>query len=145
MIRLFERFGDDPTIGVTCEQFEEVLHDPFVKSWLAAMGLSMHDVPRLFALMDDGNGKLNAQELTEGVNRLKGQARGLDMVLALSDIKTVLFEIEALKEALLPAMGNSMGGFSADRLSASQPVPTLFATSLHSSEPEREYILQTRV
>ena len=50
----------------------------YAKLWLAAMDLSVGDAETLFRLLDDGDGTLTADELGDGVARLKGAATSMD-------------------------------------------------------------------
>jgi len=65
---------------VTLEEFEQITTDPRVKSWLAAMDFDVSDARLVFELIDDGDQKLSATELAQGVRRLKGTARSIDMI-----------------------------------------------------------------
>lgn len=117
MMKLFDQADTEGDGGLTFDQFIKVTSDPFVKTWLSAMELSVHDLPGLFQLMDDGDGRLTPAELIAGVDRLKGGARGVDMV-------TVLFDLKVVKDALLDNLalqtlaGESVTATPAKRTSA---------------------------
>lgn len=66
------------------DEFATVLKDPWVKTWLAAMELTVQDVNVLFDTLAQGDGRISPSELVTGVARLKGPARSLDMVTILS-------------------------------------------------------------
>jgi hypothetical protein len=60
-------------------EFEAVLHNPGVKTWLESMDLETRDGKLLFHLLDkNGDDKLSVDELTQGTGRLKGIARSID-------------------------------------------------------------------
>jgi len=61
-------------------EFEKVLHDQRVLTWLAALDLDAHQCVNLFELLDDGDGKVSLREFIAGVHRLKGPARSVDLV-----------------------------------------------------------------
>lgn len=62
------------------DQFARIATHKDVKTWLASFELAVHDVEGLFHLLDDGDGEITYDEFIEGILRLKGQARSLDVV-----------------------------------------------------------------
>lgn len=56
--------------------------DPRVKMWLAAMDFDASNAQRVFELIegDDGDDKLSAEELVNGVAKLKGSAKSIDLL-----------------------------------------------------------------
>merc|ERR1711966_165424 len=55
-----------------------------VKTWLASMGLDTGDADALFEFMDkDKDRNVSIDELIEGVSKLKGAARSLDLLMCL--------------------------------------------------------------
>mmetsp|Transcript_23047 Transcript_23047/g.64332 ORF Transcript_23047/g.64332 Transcript_23047/m.64332 type:complete len:516 (+) Transcript_23047:2-1549(+) len=66
------------------KEFLVLMKNPEVKMWLASMGLEAADGEALFEFMDkDKNNNIDAAELVEGVSRLKGSARSLDLLMCL--------------------------------------------------------------
>eukprot|EP00439_Symbiodinium_sp_Y106_P069598 s695_g12.t1 len=76
-------FHDADTSGdgrLDIEEFKTILQHYEVKIWLAAMDLDVSDVEELFDMLDTGgDGRLSAEELVNGVSRLRGAARAMDM------------------------------------------------------------------
>jgi hypothetical protein len=66
---------------VSLEEFLSILQDRRVRTWIAAMGLEIRDAEHVFDLMDDGDKKLSAQEIVQGVAKLKGTATAVDMIV----------------------------------------------------------------
>jgi len=62
------------------QQFAEILEDPDVRMWLAAQDVEVGDARLLFDLMDDGDNMLTVGKLVKGIARLKGPAKGVDVV-----------------------------------------------------------------
>jgi hypothetical protein len=62
------------------DEFELVLSNPKVKSWLQVLELDIHDAKGLFHVLDDGDGVVTFEEFLSGLLRLKGQARTMDVV-----------------------------------------------------------------
>lgn len=79
MSRLF-RVADRTGKGaLSFSDFKALIDDPFVKTWLAAYELDVADVRLLFRLMHDGDGRITAEKLVDGVSRLKGGAKSYDL------------------------------------------------------------------
>jgi len=62
------------------EEFETVVSNTSVKTWLQVLELEVHDAHSLFHILDDGDGEVTYEEFLQGVMRVKGQARSMDVV-----------------------------------------------------------------
>merc|ERR1719150_2456508 len=62
------------------EELKKVLRKPAVKNWLTAMEIEVGDADLLFDFLDNGDEKLSTEELVNGIARLKGAARSIDVV-----------------------------------------------------------------
>jgi hypothetical protein len=62
------------------DEFVDVMQKPAVRTWLSAMEIEVGDSELLFDLVDNGDEKISANELVEGISRLKGNARSIDLV-----------------------------------------------------------------
>lgn len=65
---------------LTEETFMLIVSNPDIKAWLATLELDVHDVRGLFALLQEGEGLLSYEKFLQGILRLKGQARSLDVI-----------------------------------------------------------------
>lgn len=79
MKRLFAEADDSGDGFLSHDEFLDVMSDPRVLSWLAAMELDVRDAELVFCLVDDGDNKISAEELVNGFARLKGSAKSLDL------------------------------------------------------------------
>lgn len=80
MDRFFREADDSGDGFLSFDEFEAMVKNPRVKSWLAAMDFNIENVKLVFDLLDDGDNKLTADEVVHGVAKLKGTARSLDMI-----------------------------------------------------------------
>merc|ERR1712046_405026 len=71
-------------------EFERVMSQTDVQHYLSSLDLEIHEYQLLFDLLDDGDGVITYDEFIEGLSRLKGQARTLDLVALQLDLKKVL-------------------------------------------------------
>jgi voltage-gated sodium channel len=96
MKALFSHADEDGNGQIGPRQFARVMRDPAIRTWLAAMDLDFRSVRLLFSLIDDGgnsDGTITVDELVDGVQRLRGAARAID-------VKILLRRIEALEKSL---------------------------------------------
>jgi len=80
MRRLFKDTDANGDGRLTLEEFQEVVREPVVGTWLGSMDLDSRDTVALFQLIDENmDGTISADELINGVARLKGAARSIDL------------------------------------------------------------------
>lgn len=72
--------------SLSWKQFNNMVHDPFIRAWLAAYEFDVSDAKLVFDLMDDGDGLLTVDELMVGVTRLKGAARSIDLHVVIHQV-----------------------------------------------------------
>jgi len=104
MGRLFNEADENGNGMVTLEEFRTVIKDSIVETWLASMDLDMRDSDTLFMLIDeDGDGEITVEELIQGVARLKGPARSIDLNIMKIQQQKLSEMIEASAGAALSA------------------------------------------
>jgi len=113
MHKLFEALDHDDNGQLDYGEFEIIASQPEVKLWLGSMDIETVDLETLFRLVDlDLDGTISPQELCEGMSRLKGAARSIDIVALREDFKMMKLQMgdrgkndEALRKLIaLPAM-----------------------------------------
>eukprot|EP00928_Gymnodinium_smaydae_P069253 TRINITY_DN5266_c1_g2_i1.p1 TRINITY_DN5266_c1_g2~~TRINITY_DN5266_c1_g2_i1.p1 ORF type:complete len:537 (-),score=86.51 TRINITY_DN5266_c1_g2_i1:458-2068(-) len=67
--------------GKLCfEEWEAIMQDPGLKTWLASMDLDVHDARFIFKLCDtSSDGYLTLEELVHGIGRFRGPAKSVDL------------------------------------------------------------------
>eukprot|EP00931_Biecheleriopsis_adriatica_P064375 TRINITY_DN39166_c0_g1_i2.p1 TRINITY_DN39166_c0_g1~~TRINITY_DN39166_c0_g1_i2.p1 ORF type:complete len:635 (+),score=100.12 TRINITY_DN39166_c0_g1_i2:280-1905(+) len=100
-------------------EFCEILKNPKVKTWLAAQELSVNliDGPTLFQLITKGGkDQLSAEDLVNGVARLKGNARSMDLTTLMHEQKqfnqSFKRKLDDLSEAVADVRYTSSQGHS---------------------------------
>merc|ERR1712187_168653 len=53
--------------------------------WLGSMGLDVDDIDRIWGLVDNGDNAVSAEELTDGVAKLMGAAKSIDLITLVHD------------------------------------------------------------
>eukprot|EP00929_Paragymnodinium_shiwhaense_P023407 TRINITY_DN14653_c0_g2_i2.p1 TRINITY_DN14653_c0_g2~~TRINITY_DN14653_c0_g2_i2.p1 ORF type:complete len:521 (+),score=109.85 TRINITY_DN14653_c0_g2_i2:866-2428(+) len=85
-LRRFFKMADTDGNGTLDKvEFDRMLDDPQISSWLTILGLEMHEIFSLFSVLDDGDGVISYEEFIGGCMRLKGNARAIDTVLLMHE------------------------------------------------------------
>jgi len=85
---------------VTLEEFENVINNPKVHTFLQVLELDISEVKSLFYMLDNGDGSISYQEFINGVMRLKGQARSMDVIAVMTDCRKIITKLDALTDRL---------------------------------------------
>jgi hypothetical protein len=81
---VFKEIDDSGDGTVDWDEFQNVIHDHRVLTWLAALDLDIEQCEGMFSLLDGGDGKISFQEFVKGVQRLKGEAKAIDLIMMMS-------------------------------------------------------------
>jgi len=97
---------------VDIDEFNEVLGQPDMRLWLAAMELDVRDAKTLFWMLDrDTDGRLTVKELVEGMSKLRGTAKNFDMVAlqhATNELKDLVNQVLTNQSVQQPYKGISL-------------------------------------
>eukprot|EP00930_Biecheleria_cincta_P029945 TRINITY_DN20777_c0_g2_i1.p1 TRINITY_DN20777_c0_g2~~TRINITY_DN20777_c0_g2_i1.p1 ORF type:complete len:616 (-),score=112.55 TRINITY_DN20777_c0_g2_i1:236-2083(-) len=85
---------------ITREEFEDALENPVVLSYFGLLEIEIHEVEPLFDLLDDGDGQVTISEFCNGIMRLKGQARALDVISIMHDANIIISQCREMKTSL---------------------------------------------
>eukprot|EP00440_Ansanella_granifera_P025226 gb/GFBE01027400.1/.p1 GENE.gb/GFBE01027400.1/~~gb/GFBE01027400.1/.p1 ORF type:complete len:595 (+),score=126.85 gb/GFBE01027400.1/:1-1785(+) len=102
--RLFKEIDASHDGYISFDEFQHLLDTPKLKFWMSQLEIDYHDLVGLFELLDDGDGRLSLQEFSEGISRLKGNARSIDV-----------WRLETKVEALLAKVLKSTTGASSSK------------------------------
>jgi len=95
--KLFARADTDHDHYLSFQEFETIMSEPKVATWMSALGMDVSDIRLVFELLDDGDRRLSPEELVVGASRVKGPARSLDLTM-------LMYDVSHLKE-LITGMG----------------------------------------
>ncbi|CAJ1331745.1 unnamed protein product [Effrenium voratum] len=81
----FNRQDQEQTGHLCLKEFKKMIRQPNVIGKLSLLGLRVSEAEELFALLDaDASGEVSGQELIQGIQQLKGPAKGQDVVYLIS-------------------------------------------------------------
>merc|ERR1712048_425125 len=81
MQALMDALDLDKNGFLTFSEFMIIASQPEVALWLESLDLETDDLLTLFMLIDrDGDGRLTLKELLHSILRLRGSARGIDLI-----------------------------------------------------------------
>jgi len=112
MERLFAIVDADGSDSIEVDEFMEACKNPVLQTWLQAMDLDIRDAEDVFRLIQDEQGQLTRARLSDEMSKLKGPARGLEMAIFKSEMRSVMDEVRSnlhrLERSLL--QGGGAGG-----------------------------------
>jgi len=94
MRRLFAEIDQDGNGSIDIDEWLSVCRDDWVHTWIRAQEIRAQDVSTLFEMLDDGDGKLTADELVTGTARLKGPSAMMAILMEVRSNSKVMNEIK---------------------------------------------------
>eukprot|EP00929_Paragymnodinium_shiwhaense_P013917 TRINITY_DN121765_c0_g1_i1.p1 TRINITY_DN121765_c0_g1~~TRINITY_DN121765_c0_g1_i1.p1 ORF type:complete len:655 (-),score=146.97 TRINITY_DN121765_c0_g1_i1:120-2084(-) len=99
MRQLFHEADESCDGYLSFGEFQKIVEDKRVRTWLAAMELDIQDVAHAFRIIDmNGDGQLSAEELVRGVARMKGHARSLDLLFVMEKLENMEEELGMVRK-----------------------------------------------
>jgi len=80
LLDFFEAADTSKDGFLTLAEFQTILEEDGVKTWMSIMEVDVHDTEHLFNILDSGDGLVSPEEFVQGILRLKGQARSQDVL-----------------------------------------------------------------
>merc|ERR1712167_517053 len=81
------------------------MRDPRVLAYFQILELEIHEGVQLFELLDNGDGVVSSEDFVAGVNRLKGQARAVDVISMMRDSQRLMQMIRDLQDGVSQLFG----------------------------------------
>ena len=85
---------------LTPQEWESAWTVPYIQHYLHVLDVRIADCRRIFGILDDGDGKITISEFCDGLKRVQGQARAVDMVVLQNATEKVMRECKAIRQAL---------------------------------------------
>ncbi|CAK0816740.1 unnamed protein product, partial [Prorocentrum cordatum] len=90
--------GDE---SITAEEFKRGLQKPEVRDFISAMQVEISDAEKFFAMLDeDGSGEVDLVEFVTGMQRLRGEAKSVDIHMMLHENRKMLGIVSGLVDVI---------------------------------------------
>eukprot|EP00927_Polykrikos_kofoidii_P074543 TRINITY_DN70544_c0_g1_i1.p1 TRINITY_DN70544_c0_g1~~TRINITY_DN70544_c0_g1_i1.p1 ORF type:complete len:596 (-),score=120.54 TRINITY_DN70544_c0_g1_i1:132-1745(-) len=93
---IFLEIDTDRSGNLTRQEFFSELENKKVKQMLDLLDLSKDELTRIWDILDDGDGELTIMEFTNGIRRMKGDAKSKDVIDIIKRIGTLARQQEDL-------------------------------------------------
>eukprot|EP00747_Dinoflagellata_sp_TGD_P218919 gnl/TRDRNA2_/TRDRNA2_91106_c0_seq1.p1 gnl/TRDRNA2_/TRDRNA2_91106_c0~~gnl/TRDRNA2_/TRDRNA2_91106_c0_seq1.p1 ORF type:complete len:353 (+),score=68.20 gnl/TRDRNA2_/TRDRNA2_91106_c0_seq1:155-1060(+) len=93
---VFQELDDSGDGILVWEEFEQLLSDDLLTSWLSTLEIAPADLKKLWTLIDDGHGRVAREEFLASVPRIRGQAREIDVAEVLLMSSRIEQKLEVL-------------------------------------------------
>jgi len=100
---LFNTLDQDNQDGqISMAEFQVIGQNPLLKTWLASLDIETDDLTTLFKLVDvDGGGSITIDELVQRMPRIKGAARGVDVLAIMRKLARMSYDLDQFKQQIL--------------------------------------------
>eukprot|EP00747_Dinoflagellata_sp_TGD_P113858 gnl/TRDRNA2_/TRDRNA2_171808_c7_seq6.p1 gnl/TRDRNA2_/TRDRNA2_171808_c7~~gnl/TRDRNA2_/TRDRNA2_171808_c7_seq6.p1 ORF type:complete len:263 (-),score=78.47 gnl/TRDRNA2_/TRDRNA2_171808_c7_seq6:96-884(-) len=99
MHTIFKELDTSGDGALSRAEFEPMISDEAVQTLLQTLEIDTHDLETLFKILDDGDGVIDLDEFIDGVNRMKGQAKSIDVVSLLKNHHKIAAKLDRLLAA----------------------------------------------
>jgi len=100
LAQAFEVMDESGDGTITYDEFESMMSNPDVKAYLSVLDLEVHETKTLFHLLDGGDGQITYGEFIEGILRMKGQARSIDLICLQKDVSRLHEAVTAISDRM---------------------------------------------
>ncbi|CAE7217231.1 Scn8a [Symbiodinium sp. KB8] len=97
---IFEELDTSGDGIVTWEEFDDQLKDPRTGALLSMIEIDAQDLRVFYDLLDDGDGRVDAQKFAQGVLAMKGPAKGIDLAQLSKNVSRLGLMVQQLSESL---------------------------------------------
>merc|ERR1712211_129323 len=97
---LFESADSTGDGNMSLEELQTVIQDPHLKAVFAILELDVSEVTQVFRLLDDGDGVVSFAEFLEGVMKLRGGSKKMDVMALLHENRRIMIRLDELQEEL---------------------------------------------
>lgn len=98
LVQALDQDGDE---SITAEEFKKGLQKPEVRDFISAMQVEISDAEKFFAMLDeDGSGEVDLVEFVTGMQRLRGEAKSVDIHMMLHENRKMLGIVRGLVDIM---------------------------------------------
>lgn len=120
--RIFQQGDRDGSGSITLQELQLQVKHPWVKAYFAGLDIDPREASIIFTLLDtDNSGELSIEEFVAGILKMKGSAKGVDVLAIMFDHQRLALcfntlcsyledELREIKEAVKPGSGMEVRG-----------------------------------
>lgn len=98
---IFDELDPERNGKICLRQFQAYINDPKKNAYFRGIDLNVFKVRKLFRLMDtDRSGDISRSEFIQGCNRLKGEAKELDLAILQGEVNRVSMDIGSISKLI---------------------------------------------
>jgi len=98
LVKALDQDGDE---SITADEFKQGLQKPEVRDFISAMQVEISDAEKFFAMLDeDGSGEVDLVEFVTGMQRLRGEAKSVDIHMMLHENQKMLSIVRGLVDIM---------------------------------------------
>mmetsp|Transcript_31846 Transcript_31846/g.94679 ORF Transcript_31846/g.94679 Transcript_31846/m.94679 type:complete len:565 (+) Transcript_31846:54-1748(+) len=110
---LFLEIDKDGSGELTVDEFFSALENPKVKRMIDLLDLKVSEMKDVWIILDDGDGLLTIKEFSNGLRRMKGEAKAKDIIDVIKKLRhTSLYHTELRSQ--VDSFGHTMRGLEED-------------------------------
>mmetsp|Transcript_89252 Transcript_89252/g.239225 ORF Transcript_89252/g.239225 Transcript_89252/m.239225 type:complete len:249 (-) Transcript_89252:98-844(-) len=98
---IFDELDPENHGKISLRQFQSYIGDPKKNAYFRGIDLNVFKIKKLFRLMDtDRSGEVSRDEFIQGCNRLKGEAKELDLAILQGEVNRVSMDIGGISKLI---------------------------------------------
>eukprot|EP00930_Biecheleria_cincta_P065584 TRINITY_DN5141_c0_g1_i1.p1 TRINITY_DN5141_c0_g1~~TRINITY_DN5141_c0_g1_i1.p1 ORF type:complete len:582 (+),score=124.71 TRINITY_DN5141_c0_g1_i1:175-1920(+) len=95
--RIFQQADKNGSNSITLEELQTQVKHPWVKAYFAGLDIDPREASIIFTLLDtDSNGELTIDEFVAGILKMKGSAKGVDVLAIMFDHQRLALSFNVL-------------------------------------------------
>jgi len=84
---------------LTWKDFETLVHDELMRTWLSTLDIDTQDLEHLFGLLNhDGDGVVTKHEFLSGMTRMRGPAKSIDMLKLINKANYIINRLSDMQK-----------------------------------------------
>lgn len=100
LVALFHEADEEGDQSLTLEELRHLLSFPEIVHYFSILEVDVHDAEMLFHVLDDGDGVLTVKEFCDGIPRIRGVAKSLDIVCLQREAREMRLEFQNVLQQL---------------------------------------------
>lgn len=100
LVALFHEADEEGDQSLTLEELRRLLSFPEIVHYFSVLEVDVHDAEMLFHVLDDGDGVLTVKEFCDGIPRIRGVAKSLDIVCLQREAREMRLEFQNVLQQL---------------------------------------------